>query len=130
MIRVEVHRRAGRVTGFRVRGHAGLAPRGHDIVCAAVSALTQAAVAGLEEHLGLRPTVRIEAGRLDCQLAPGEEEDPRAQAILATMVLGLQGVAAGQRGRLQISEIDFEPECGQGSGHGSQPGSHGRFRVR
>lgn len=104
-----MHRRAGRVTGFRVRGHAGLAPRGHDIVCAAVSALTQAAVAGLEEHLGLRPTVRIEAGRLDCQLAPGEEEDPRAQAILTTMVLGLQGVAAGRPGRVQIFEIDSEP---------------------
>jgi len=108
VIIVEVRRRAGRVAGFSVRGHAGAAPRGKDIVCAAVSALTQAAVAGLEEHLGLRPRVVIEQGRLDCQLAPGEEEDPRAQAILATMVLGLQGVAQAQPGRVRMSQVDEE----------------------
>lgn len=101
-----MRRRADRVTGFGVRGHAGLAPRGKDIVCAAVSALTQAAVAGLEDHLGLHPRVHMERGWLECQLAPGDENDPRGQAILATMVLGLQGVAQGQPGRVRVSYVE------------------------
>jgi len=112
VIRVEIRRRADRIAGFCVRGHAGLAPRGRDIVCAAVSALTQAAVAGLEDHLGLRPRVVIGPGYLECELPPGEEEDPRAQAILATMLLGLRGVAEGQPGRVQVRERS-DPEDGR-----------------
>lgn len=102
------------MAGFSVRGHAGLAPRGRDIVCAAVSALTQAAVTGLEEHLGLHPRVRVGGGRLECDLAPGEEVDPRVQAILDTMVLGLRGVAQGQPGCVLIAEVDVDAGAGNG----------------
>lgn len=101
-----MHRRAGRIAGFTVRGHAGLAPRGRDIVCAAVSALAQAAVAGLEDHLGLSPRVLTRPGYLECELAAGQEEDPRVQAILCTMLLGLRGVAEGRPGRVRVEDSE------------------------
>lgn len=43
MIRVSITENAVNVTG-----HADYAPRGHDIVCAAVSAIVQTAILGLE----------------------------------------------------------------------------------
>lgn len=126
MITVQVRRRAGKVSGFSVRGHAGEAPRGRDIVCAAVSALTQAAVAGLEEHLGLRPAVRMEEGRLECELPPGDEDDPRVQAILATMLLGLQGVAAGRPHRVRITEVPAPGPGREDGGAGGDDAGDGR----
>ena len=44
------------ITGYKVSGHAGFAEEGSDIVCSAVSALTQAPLLGLEKHLKLNPS--------------------------------------------------------------------------
>lgn len=110
MIRISLERdKKGRILGFRVRGHAGQGTYGKDIVCAAVSALTQAAIIGLEEYLGLEPKVVIEAGLLECRL----QERPAAlaaqvDAILETMVLGLAGVAAEYPDCVCISEGEVD----------------------
>ena len=40
---------AGVLTGIQSRGHSGFAPKGSDIVCAAVSTLMQSLVLGLED---------------------------------------------------------------------------------
>lgn len=90
---------------FQVKGHAGHGSYGTDIVCAAVSALTQAAVIGLEEYLELQPVVRIEEGFLNCRL-PTLPEARRDQvaAILETMVLGLRAIARDYPKRIYISE--------------------------
>ena len=37
------------ITGYKVSGHAGYSEEGSDIVCSAVSALTQAPLLGLEK---------------------------------------------------------------------------------
>lgn len=76
-----------RITGFRVTGHAGTAPRGQDIVCAGVSALTQSALLGLERWAERRISVTVESGKLTLNLI--DEPDSLTQAILETMVLGL-----------------------------------------
>ena len=44
------------ITGYKVSGHAGYSEEGSDIVCSAVSALTQAPLLGLEKHLKLNPS--------------------------------------------------------------------------
>ena len=43
--------RQGLVCEYRSQGHAGDAPHGENLVCAAVSAMEQMALAGLTEHL-------------------------------------------------------------------------------
>ena len=40
----------GLITGYKVSGHAGFAAAGEDIVCGAVSVLTQTPILGLEQH--------------------------------------------------------------------------------
>ena len=109
MIEVSLRRdEAGRLVGFRAVGHSKWARRGHDIVCAAVSALTQAAVLGLARHLRLPVSVEAGDGLLDCRLELSGENSPddgllqQADAVLATMELGLREIANQYPGRVRV----------------------------
>ncbi|MHB2017720.1 MAG: ribosomal-processing cysteine protease Prp [Candidatus Xenobia bacterium] len=98
MITVRVERDgSGALTGLVARGHARLAESGQDIVCAAVSALLQAAVVGLEERLKLAVTWRAEKGSMRMQLPDlsGVAPDVRfaATVLLDTVLLSLQAIA-------------------------------------
>lgn len=105
MITVRIQRRGGGIAGFSVEGHAGWAPRGRDIVCAGVSALTQAAVLGLEEYLGLAPEVVVREGFLRCRLGELGRASSEAQAILAAMELGLKAMAREYPKSIRIEEV-------------------------
>ncbi|MFQ9178134.1 MAG: ribosomal-processing cysteine protease Prp [Christensenellaceae bacterium] len=56
---IEIRRHDG---GFSIFGHAGYAEPGKDIVCAAVSALTQAFIASVEELTQDKIKYNISAG--------------------------------------------------------------------
>ncbi|NLP18228.1 MAG: ribosomal-processing cysteine protease Prp [Firmicutes bacterium] len=111
MINVFITRGSGgKIEGFQVQGHAGCGYRGTDIVCAGVSVLTQVAVIGLEEYLGLQAKVFIESGLLKCCLpARPAEQEAQIDAILETMVLGLNGIAAEYPDRVCI--VEEEVDC-------------------
>ncbi|GAB6877235.1 ribosomal-processing cysteine protease Prp [Thermaerobacter litoralis] len=97
----------GAITRFEITGHAGFAERGEDIVCAAVSALGQAAILGLEEVLNLVPEVELdEEGRLVCQLpaAVPPEVERAAQAILETARVGIQAIAGDYDDYVRVEE--------------------------
>lgn len=81
------------ITGYKVSGHAGFAAAGEDIVCGAVSVLTQTPILGLEQHLKCQPSYHVNEadGLLEVKLNNAPTE--LTQAILATMEYGLQGVA-------------------------------------
>ena len=51
MIKAEIYSNGDKITGFSILGHSGTAPRGHDIYCAGVSALSQSAYLALVNHL-------------------------------------------------------------------------------
>ncbi|MDF2928285.1 ribosomal-processing cysteine protease Prp [Anaerospora sp.] len=103
MIKVQIMREADEaIIGFRVSGHANVAPKGHDIVCAGVSALTQAAVLGLERYLKRQFTLDITSGKLLMELTGPPDE--RTQAVLETMLLGLQEIASTYPKSVQIQE--------------------------
>lgn len=84
------------MNGFSVTGHSGYAKEGNDIVCAAVSALAQAAVMGLSEIAGQNVGHSQDKGNLICTMTPGEDASKRlkAEAILSTFILGIQSIAA------------------------------------
>lgn len=100
-------RPTGRIASFEVSGHAGYARRGQDIVCAAVSAVTQTAVAGLREVAGLDPQVSIdhEMGYLAVDLGR-DMDNGAAQAILATMLIGLRAIARDNPRYVKIEDSD------------------------
>lgn len=91
MITIEITRDSGqRIVQFQVKGHSGSAPRGKDIICAGVSALTQSALLGISRYL--KRTIRWQAadGLLFMELC--DLPDDLTDAVLATMLLGLEEI--------------------------------------
>lgn len=107
MVTVEVYKNAdGRILGFRSTGHAGYGDYGHDIVCAAVSAITQTTVLGLLEHVGAEAAVTQAPGRLECMLAEDEQSAEAVQALLATMALGLREVERQYPKHVRVRDVE------------------------
>lgn len=87
-----IYRGQAGMLGFEIVGHAGFAEAGEDIVCAAISAISQTAILGLTEVLKLEVdcTIDDERGRLRAMLPKGAPQG--AQIILGTMVEGLVSI--------------------------------------
>ena len=83
------------ISGFKAEGHAGgRRIRGYDLVCCAVSALTQTGVNALCSVAGIEPVVEVRDGFLSCML-PENLEDKQmetAQIVLRTMMTGLTDI--------------------------------------
>ena len=95
MTTVRFYVSGGEFVGFEVTGHTGYAEEGSDIVCSAVSALTQTAVIGLTEVLKLPSAVEIKNAHLYFMLESGLDEKSRreAQILFQTLRLGLGSIA-------------------------------------
>jgi len=114
MICAEVYFTGTQIKGFIVSGHAGMAPKGEDLVCAAVSALAQTALLGLDAHIGPKFTWEIdEAGKVECFLAENlpENEKNQAQVVLRTLELGLQAIEESNGQYLKVSKRRWTKCC-------------------
>ncbi len=89
-------RRDGILTGYRAEGHTGYADSGSDIVCAAVSALTQSTLNGLRNVLKAPVMFDIDdqEALLEAELTPEatDEQVGSAQLLLRTLLEGLQAI--------------------------------------
>lgn len=111
MIRVAVYRDGeGQFRGFVVKGHSRWGPKGFDIVCAGVAALTQAAALGLMRLSGARVKTEARDGFLECRLVEPVQGAPRERvdAIVGTMVLGLREIAAQYPDHVQVRQLEVE----------------------
>ena len=79
MTTIRIFRTEGHITAVTVEGHTGYAEEGSDIVCAAVSALTQGALLGIREVAGIGAESRVSDGRLTFIL---KEHNEKSDAIL------------------------------------------------
>ncbi|MGB9780080.1 ribosomal-processing cysteine protease Prp [Caldanaerobacter sp.] len=108
MIEVKVWRTPERgIYKFSIKGHAGYDEYGKDIVCAAVSAISQTAVLGIENIEGVKIRKKIEEGNLEVEIEQALKEIDRIklQAILETMLLGLKDVAQGYSDYVKVEEV-------------------------
>ena len=83
------------IRGFLASGHAGGKKiRGYDLVCCAVSALTQTGVNALEAVAKVTPVVEVKDGYLKCILPEQttSEQSERAQIVLQTVMTGLTDI--------------------------------------
>ncbi len=92
--------------GFEATGHADFADPGSDIVCSAVSALTQTTLMGLKEIVKAPVGFSMEDGNLYCILGDdsSEEQLQEAKLLLNVMRLGLESIAQTYREHLIITE--------------------------
>ena len=83
--------------GFRASGHAGYAEYGSDVVCAAISALTESTAMGLNEvvRAKVRVTTDEDKGLLEAILEDGQSEETmqKAQILLVTLKKALTAIA-------------------------------------
>jgi len=102
---VVYERQGGSIVGLRVRGHAGFAVAGQDIVCAAASALVLSAAHGLRRHCEVRPRITDSSTEFRLEVPGGG--NPRAQAVLETAVAGLEAIAASYPGYMGITQANL-----------------------
>lgn len=81
MVTASFFRRGAEYTGFKVQGHAGYAPAGQDIVCAAVSAMTMLTVNLIENAFGIKSSVTVDEKKGIIQLSV-KEASPTASNII------------------------------------------------
>ncbi len=99
MTTVKVEKKEGHVVFVEAHGHTGYAEAGSDIVCAALSAVMQTAVMGLEKVAKIKDftyyfadtdgSMEIRLGDLDT------EERHNADVVLDTMLCGVSDLAEG-----------------------------------
>lgn len=65
MIRAEFYESKGKLSGFRLSGHAGMAANGRDVACASVSSAVQLTVNLLDEF-GCFPVVKTGINVIKC----------------------------------------------------------------
>ena len=96
----------GALIGYQVEGHTGYASAGADIVCAAISALTQSTLNGLQNVL--KAPVMFDqdddGAFIEAILTPEASEDQirQAQLLLVTLLEGLQAIQRGYPRNLRI----------------------------
>ena len=78
---------------MRIAGHAGAAPEGEDLVCAAISTLTWTLGAAAEEFAG-RTEIDSARAWVEIRAAPeGEEDTARCRYLFEVIAGGFAGIA-------------------------------------
>ena len=110
LINIEVIKKKDMIARVCVTGHGG-GKKGEDIVCCAVSAITQTALAGLLYHGEKYINWNMEDGLLDISISGSDDLELTSafNTILSTMILGLKGVSKEypKKIRLEVSK-DFD----------------------
>jgi uncharacterized protein YsxB (DUF464 family) len=106
----------GLIDGFSVRGHAEYADEGNDVVCAAVSALLQAALLGLEEIEKLTFDYRVRKSFLEFRL-PELSRGYRAERVnflMSTVYASLKRIEERYPEFIHVEEV--LPQIGKNKG--------------
>jgi uncharacterized protein len=82
-----------RLSSLFADGHAGWAEPGEDVVCAAASAILQAAWLGLAEHARVEVEGERTSGRLAMRWPEAAREREDVRAIVATAELSIAQIA-------------------------------------
>ncbi len=101
MIKIQIRYTDQNIRQVRVNGHAG-GKSGKDIVCAAVSAVTQTALAGLLHYGAEKVHWGMKKGTLFIEI---KSTGPDFSVILNTMYLGLSQIQKEHPARIRISLI-------------------------
>ncbi|MEW6622611.1 MAG: ribosomal-processing cysteine protease Prp [Bacillota bacterium] len=95
MVEIRVFFEKDLIKGFEIKGHAGFAQKGQDIVCSAVSVLAQTAVLAFYEFFAENKFAYSQNnGYLSCMLSADldNNELDRSQIILKTIYLGMKSI--------------------------------------
>jgi uncharacterized protein YsxB (DUF464 family) len=104
MLEVEVRRDSReRLSSLFGKGHTGWAESGDDVVCAAVSAILQAAWLGLEQVADVRVDSEKGEGTLLLRWPAEARDDPALTAIVRTAELSVEQIARQYPAHVRLS---------------------------
>ena len=108
MTRVLIFKKKDRISGFEISGHTGYAEEGSDIVCSAVSSVSQMALLGIKDVLKLNIFFEISDGFLKLSLGKNVENES-AQVLLKSMEKSLREIQKeyGNYVKLEVKEDVF-----------------------
>ncbi|MEY7999029.1 ribosomal-processing cysteine protease Prp [Clostridium sp. Mt-5] len=93
MIRAVFKKRCCNLVSVSLQGHAEWSKQGYDLVCSAVSAVSQSTVIGITEVLKLNLDYSIKNGFLNFSLEDMKEEDIlKCQVLVETMLFALKSM--------------------------------------
>ncbi len=95
--------RNDRYVGFKILGHVGLGTKGKDIVCAAVSAVAQATLIGLEEVLREKIRYKIDDGLIKCDI---KSDGECAQKMIETLHKTILQLSKQYPKNLSVSKME------------------------
>lgn len=88
-------------SGIQVKGHAGYAPQGYDIVCSAVSALTQNLIQSIGELTADEIKYSMSPGMVDIQFGNLSE---RSKLLIDSFFVGISKVAEEYPDNMKLTE--------------------------
>lgn len=92
------------IIAYKVSGHAEFDKSGHDIVCSAVSMVSQTPIYGLKMHLKCEVEQDIDQKKGTLGVSLKSEPNELTQAILVTMLYGLQSIERQYSKYVRIQE--------------------------
>lgn len=108
MVTVTITRnKENKIVQFEGSGHADFAKAGEDIICAAVSALLQSTIKGLQEYVGVSLEITKDKGYLRVKIKEINRDAIQLQtdAILETLVLGLKAIEKEYRKYMKLKVV-------------------------
>ncbi len=114
MTNVQIFKQKSNILGFIVSGHSGYSNAGHDIVCSAISTLSQSTCVGLENVLNLNPTIVIDEKKayLSCFLNKdiSKEQNEKAQILLNTFYESVKLLLVGDKKLKKYISLEVKNE--------------------
>ncbi|MCR9140659.1 MAG: ribosomal-processing cysteine protease Prp [bacterium] len=107
MIQITIEGFAGRArtAALQVEGHAGLATKGNDILCAAVSVLSENLGGGLKLLLKAPAKIQADNGLYRVEI-PLEHSSDASELLFQSAILGLRVLAEQYPDRIRIHQIE------------------------
>lgn len=114
MTNVTIFKDKSNILGFEISGHSGYAEEGSDIVCSAISTLSQSICVGLDNVLNLKPVIKIDENNayLKCFL-PKEitkEQNESAQVLLKTFEESVKLLLTGDKKLKKYISLEVKNE--------------------
>lgn len=104
MINVKFIEKDGLLLSFNIKGHADYKNSGEDIVCSAVSAVSQTTLLGLLEVIKVSPLYSMKEGFLQVNIDKLDEDSiNKCQILMKTMLKGLLNMELGYGNYIKVT---------------------------
>lgn len=107
MIDITFYLKKNCIEGFKITGHAGYDEKGYDIVCSAVSVLSQSVVVGFESVLETFPDYKIDdKGFMEFHIPDDKMKIDNFNILLRTFKTTLEILAEDYSDYIIITELE------------------------